>query len=592
MTKQKCRLLPLFFPLFLCFFLSGVAFAQPEFEAGREAVHQQQLWERYRVERQIQQSQELQPGVQISSPQLEAVYPTVPDEQRSAKIFKLNQVIFDNPPLSISSQELQEIADRYISRESVSIRDIYEMINEIDRLFDSRQVVGRAVIPVQDVKDGVLHIQVIEAKIGAIKIEGKRQKYPIIEQSEDILVPAPRPFRDFFVRTQIYTAPGDPLSVKKLEEEVLRYDRLFRSQLLAELEPGEEQGASNLKLTVVEPQPVTIGVFADNSGRETSGKYRGGTFLQFQSLLGLDESLFLSFDRTRGNSSWFAAGEMPITPWGTSIELSFNRGEPKTVSGPYSILNITGLSERYRLGLRQNLLNTPKNKIDAVLAVESYKSTTWFDDFPNYKEKLMGYTLGLDGIHYYEKASLFSSLSLVAGNAGVASRVAFGDESYDYANFTLLRGSLTHVWELSPAWTWVGRLNGQLAMSDIPQSQVFQIGGMATVRGTPEALMSAESGYVLSGEIRYLLLKTAFDGRFDIFGFLDHGGVFYRDSPSGMNSSDYLMSVGAGVTFIMGKHLAATVGFGQPIFREISHQDSFKRELNHGKAFFTIRLQF
>jgi hemolysin activation/secretion protein len=342
----------------------------------------------------------------------------------------------------------------------------------------------------------------------------------------------------------------------------------------------------------VEPPPVTAGAFADNSGRKTSGEHRLGTFFQFQSLLGLDESLFFSFDKTRGNTSWFVAGEMPITPWGTFIEMSFNRGEPKTISGPYEILNITGLSERYRLGLRQNLKSTPRHKIDGVLSVESYKSTTWFDDFPNYKEKLTGYTLGLDGIHYYEKASLFSSLSLMAGNAGVAGRVAFGDESYDYANFSLLRGNLTHIWNLSTDWTWVGRFNGQIAMTDLPQSQVFQIGGMATVRGTPEALMSAESGYVLSGELRYLLLTTPLDGRLDIFGFLDHGGIFYRDSPSGMNSSDYLVSVGAGLTFSMGKSLAATIGFGQPLFKEISHQEKFKKELKSGKMFFTIRFQF
>jgi hemolysin activation/secretion protein len=573
-------------------FLHGIAFAQPEFEVERETVHQKQLWERYRVERQIQQSQELQPGVQISSPQLDAVYPVIPDDQAEARIFKLNQIVFDNPPQSISSDELQEIADRYIARDGVSIRDIYDLIAEVDRLFDERHVVGRAVIPVQDVTGGVLRIQVIEARIGEIKIEGKRQKYPFIDRSEDILVPAPRPLRDFFVRSQIRSSSGDPLSVKKLEEEVLRYDRLFRSQLLAELEPGEESGTSNLKLTVVEPPPVTVGFFADNSGRETSGKYRGGTFAQFQSLLGLDESLFVSFDKTKGNTSWFVAGEMPITPWGTSLELSFNRGEPETIYGDYKVLDITGVSERYRLGLRQNLINMARHKIDAVVAVESYKSTTWFDDVTNYKEKLLGYTLGLDGIHYYEKASLFSSLSFSGGNAGVAGRVAFGDESYDYSNFSLLRGSLTHVWELNPDWTWVGRLNGQLALSSLPQSQVFQIGGMATVRGTPEGLMSAESGYVVSGEIRYLLFRTPLDGRFDVFGFWDHGGVFYRESPSSMDSSDYLMSVGAGVTFIMGKHLAATVGFGQPIFREMSHQERFKKELDHGLVFFTVRLQF
>jgi len=584
----------IYISVLLLFPLTELAFAQsPQSDADAEAVHRGQLWERYRIERQIQQSQQPQPGVQISSPQLYPPRPTLPDEQVTARIFKLNQVVFDNLPASISPEELQEIADRYIFREGVSIQDIYELVGEIDSLFDARHVIGRAVIPVQDVAGGVLRIQIIEAKIGAIKIEGKRQKYPFIDRKEEILVPAWRPFREFFVRRQIRSSPGEPLSVKKLEEEVLRYDRLFRSQLLVELEPGEEMGTSNLKLTVIEPQPITVGVFADNSGRETSGEYRMGTFFQLQSLLGLDEQVFLSFDKTRGNTSWFVAGEMPITPWGTSVEMSFNRGEPKTISGPYEILNITGLSERYRLGLRQNMMNSPKHKIDAVASVETYKSTTWFDKIPNYKEKLTGYTLGMDGIHYYEKSSLFSSLSFMTGRAGVATRVAFGDESFAYANFSLFRGSLAHVWNFfGTDWTWVGRLNGQWALTDLPQSQYFQIGGMATVRGAPEALMSAESGYVASGEVRYQILTTPGSGRLDVFGFLDHGGIFYRESPPGMRSDGYLASVGAGLTFMMGRHLAATVGYGQPIFKEMSNQDRFKEELNSGKVFFTVRLQF
>jgi hemolysin activation/secretion protein len=271
--------------------------------------------------------------------------------------------------------------------------------------------------------------------------------------------------------------------------------------------------------------------------------------------------------------------------------MSYDHGTPKTLYGPFSPLDITGISDRYRPGFRQILLNTQKRKIDAVVTVEQYDSKTWFDGILNYRERTTGITTGFDFVHRGEKSARFSSLYWVFGNAGTIGNPDF-DGGFVYDDFHLLKGSMMQVLNPNKVWTLIGRANAQWALSSLPQSQVFQIGGMATVRGTSEALMSAESGYLLSLEARRFLTETRHKGRLEAFCFFDHGGVFYRQHAPQLVPSDYLFTVGTGLIFNMSKNLSTTVGYGQPLFTAESHQSAFREDLKHGRGYFTVRAMF
>jgi hemolysin activation/secretion protein len=170
------------------------------------------------------------------------------------------------------------------------------------------------------------------------------------------------------------------------------------------------------------------------------------------------------------------------------------------------------------------------------------------------------------------------------------------------------------IWHPNRNFTFIARGNGAAALSRIPQSQVFQIGGQATVRGTPEALMNGDSGYLISLEGRYRLAGGSSNrdcvptpcgsvaenfrtdirknSRADLFVFCDHGGVFYRERTAGMRQADFLTSIGLGTMLNVGRHLTFTGGFGQPIFTAESHQTNYRTKLQHGSGFFSARCSF
>ena len=586
-----------------------------------ESVHGQQSRDRYRIDQQIQQTTAPLPGVHITSPQLQ---PTNLEGKSQQKIFKLNQVTFNTMPSSISPAELESITAPYTAMDKVSIYDLYCMIVEIDALFDRKHVLGRAGLPVQDIEEGIVRVQIIEGH------EGKRilipKAPPCLGFGESPLFPisSHRLFDKYFVQKQFHFSGQQSFNLEKLEEEILRYNRTFRSQLAAEIEPGEDLGQCTLKLTRVFSQPISGGYSVDNSGRATSGRIRSTAYLNFTDILGINDSFFVSYDKTEGTTGLYMQGEIPVSRFGTFADMSYYYGVPKTISGPFAILDINGTSEQYRPGFRQILVNGKEQRLDATLYFQNYYSQTFYGDYLNYAEKHDAIIIGGEYSCRKTKSAAFAGMSIVAGHAQTLFPSLGSSQNYAPGRFTLIKMNLMKIWYPDTKWTFILRGNGNAALSVLPQSQVFQIGGMATVRGTPEAMMYGESGYLTCAEARYLIWngcgtklcclhqedrypppctsmsRKPIDDylrgdckkhtRGDILVFIDHGGVFYR-SP-GTHTADFLTTIGTGAMVQTGKHCSFSGGYGHPIFISWSHSETYRTLLRTGNAFFTARVSF
>ena len=608
--------------------LVGQGLAQVPDPTATEGILGQQGRDRNQIERQIQQGAAPLPSVRVTSPQIQP-----PDiaGQSDQKIFKLNQVIFDSVPRSISQAELEAITATYIAIDMVSMYDLYCMVLEIDALFDRKHVLGRAVLPVQEIENGMVMVQIVEGR------EGRRvittQAPPCLGFGDSPFFPMSghRLFGQQFVQHQFRFSGRRVFNIQALENELERYNRTFRSQLVAEIEPGDGLGQSTLKLTRIMPQPVSGGYYVDNSGRESSGRIRDGGYLNFSDILGLNESYFVSYDKTEGTSSLYMSGDIPVSRFGTFFEMSYYYGEPKTISGPFAILEINGISEQYRPGLRQILVNKKERRLDATFHYQNYSSQTFFGPHLNYEELHDAMSVGLEYSHRRNKTATFAGISVIYGGAKTMAP-PIATQEYVQNDFCLMKMNLTRVWYPNSKWTFVLRGNGSAALTDLPQSQVFQIGGMNTVRGTPEGMMSGDSGYLVVAEARrlvwsgcgstssysktccsdqrdsctprpcgpmpmprksvaeYLRDDLRIHSRADVFTFIDHGGIFHRRAD--WHSSAFLTSVGVGGSVNLGRHTSLSGGYGYPIFPEWSRLEEHRALLRNGNAFFSAKVMF
>jgi hemolysin activation/secretion protein len=219
------------------------------------------------------------------------------------------------------------------------------------------------------------------------------------------------------------------------------------------------------------------------------------------------------------------------------------------------------------------------------------------------------YDMGLEWTRRGKKSALITGFNVIAGNAGILDNYT---NSYSYKDFSLIRANLMKIWYPNEKLTFIARVSGSASLTDIPQSQQFQIGGQATVRGHDEGLLSGDSGFLVTAEARYNLwnnsrlhynpyypvfskhnLKRELceGSRADAFLFFDNGGVFYRTYPAGSGGYDNLASIGAGTLLTLGKHFSATLGYGQPIFTD-GASEQYRSTMLHGNLFMNVRATF
>jgi hemolysin activation/secretion protein len=536
----------------------GVSFGQdPGAISGAENRQRDVIRDNYRILKQIDQGRNPFENLRISSPQQA---PVDLDSKSDVKNLRINRILFDPVPQALSAAELKTLTAGLEGRE-VSLRDLYKLTVAIDALYDRKGIVGRAVLPVQEVKDGTVKVQVIEAVVGNIKVESAR------------------PLRPGYVRNTLGMDAGELLSLSRLEERVVRYNRLNDAQAAVELSPGQKAGQTDLQLRNVDPALVSGGAYSDNAGRDTTGELRVGAFLRLNNPLGINDSLFVSQDATEGSESTIAQLRLPVTPWGTMFHVGFDYSTYKIIDGPFEVLEITGRSRGWELGLTQPVWAGRQGVVNLFGTVGKKDSWSWFDEVLQFHEDIRTYTLGLDFLWQDQRGIWYGSQSIGRGE----------DQNNDEVDFTVYKGSLARVQWLNDDWSVVARSSWQFSPDgDMPSSQHFQIGGVASVRGVEEGLVSGESGYAVSLELKRALWRRDNGRLLEGLVFLDHGGVFVDEHAVAVDGHTFLTSAGLGFNASWNQHLSGRIAFGLPIDRGDYAEDISSA----GRIHFSIQIGF
>jgi len=181
----------------------------------------------------------------------------------------------------LSEELIVSVTDRYV-KQSLNIKQLLAVVNEINHLYKAHStIIARAVLPKQTVTDGVITIQLIEAELGAVKIEGNQYT------------------RESFIQNRLSLAEGELIDTRQLEQDLIAFNRWNGMTLKASLMPGEQYGTTNIILMARESEQFKLNVFTDNSGRETVGEYRTGIAAQLASVFGFRDRSFNALECDR-----------------------------------------------------------------------------------------------------------------------------------------------------------------------------------------------------------------------------------------------------------------------------------------------------
>jgi len=455
----------------------------------------------------------------------------------------------------LSSLEVSTLVSQYEGKE-LMLEELKQVAAKVEEAYRQRgYFVARAYLPTQEIKGGVVWIEVIEGRIGDVHVEGNR----------------------FY---------GSRFIVKRLSQptgEVLRYGPFQRSILLLNefpdltvksvFSPGKEEGTTDLLLKVHDRRPLHVGLDYDNFGNQFIGEKRMGLSLSAGNLV-VDGDLFSLrgvhlFSSLLNKPFIQGTYSFPINLRDMRVSFSYANGEFR-VGNEFQPLDIRGESDVYGLGVTAPLRRTATGRSDISFTLVSKSAHNFIQQNTSSRDELRemvldyqsswlgdGMARNLLSVALTQGVRAFGATEEGDSNPG-PSRQGSGD---DFAKLTF---SSARVDQLFPGLFLVFRGAGQVAVEPLAVMEQYSLGGADTVRGYEQAEFLGDFGYNVSAEVQKLFLER--EG-LKVQGaiFVDYGFVGLVDRLPGEAKNHDLTGVGIGLRVNFGKWGSGRLDVGFPV---------------------------
>lgn len=452
----------------------------------------------------------------------------------------------------LTKEEIADVVKDY-EKTNLTMADIKELVEKLNQLYlDKGYVSARAYLPEQTVEDGLLKVAIMEGKIGQVKIQGNRWT------------------KESHILGQLNLNEGEIFNIQKLEDNILIYNRYNDGiALKGDLNPGEKDGTTNVDIKAEEIAPFHITAVADNSGRKTIGEYRFGLLAQHDSLFGYRDRLSAGIYANKYSKTPFVDYNIPVNEYDGRIGISFSHNEAEVGHGAYRDFNIESRSQNYSIYYTHPFIRKLHDELNATASYTFKRAVTSFDGEDVTEDKIPELKVGMNYRHDSENGVWYFAQS-------ISYAAPWYQNNIDYWKF---EGSATRLHDFGHRILGLFRGNYQYVPQDvIPYTDQLSAGGIGTVRGYSQGLLSAKSGYQLSAEIYFPISPKEFninianksyriDEYVRPFVFTDYAALYPYKGPNGegFDNSDVLLSSGAGLRVQLPHGIVFKVAFGVPL---------------------------
>lgn len=469
------------------------------------------------------------PGRMRLGPQLElpATTPLTPDDKRLSAGLRIIVRRFEIVGSSIfPASALDAQATPFLNR-PIGSEDLEALRLGLTRLYvDAGYLNSGAIIPDQQVHDGVVVIRIVEGMLNEIVVSGEHR------------------FDASFVRERLLRGARRPLHVGTLQESMqLMLQNPQIARMNAELAAGERPGESVLRVAVTEAPRHTLGVSLANNRSPSVGSERTELLGSLRNLLGRGDIWSLRLGTSRGLDDQTLDFSVPITAADTQLTLRYERNNAAMIEAPFDALDIDSQSRTIEIGLRHPWRRTLRDSLTLGATISLRESLTRLGGDP------FSFAAGVrDG------RSKVAALRLTAEWLDRSSDHVFSvrgalSRGFDAFGATVNRDGTpdTRFTSALLQAQWVRRLSttgAQLVLRADAQTsdtallplEKFAIGGSDSVRGFRENRLIRDRGWAGATEIRFPVGRLALpnistqpeDGRLSLALFADIGQAWDR----------------------------------------------------------------
>lgn len=414
-------------------------------------------------------------------------------------------------------------------------------------------------IPAQDPRSGVIRLEVVEGRIGRLRVTGARHFLP-----SRIKDGAPS------------LAEGSVPDFAKVKAEIIALNRLADRTVKPQLRPGVEPGTYDVDLEVEDKSPLHGSLELNNRYSPNTTQTRLNGAISYGNLFQLGHTLGLDFQIAPENpddalvySGYYLArvsDKLSLMVQATKQDSDIStlggaavagRGE---IFGLRALFDLPGTDSFYQTFA----LGMDWKSFDEDLTVAGVTGNTPIEYFPisaNY------------GASWIKKESFTqANLSLNFHLRGMGGdQQEFDSKRYQAdGSYIYLRGDLSHTRDLKDGSQLFGKVQGQLSSQPLVNSEQLSGGGLGNARGYLEATALGDNGIFATAEYR----TSSFIGKKDskgkqadewrVHAFVD-GGTLAVLKPLPSQKSFYnFLSAGAGTRFRFREHYNGSLDVAVP----------------------------
>ncbi len=521
------------------------------------------------------QKETIKPRTKALPPVENKVQPHAPIPGGEAVKFTLNKVILTGNTV-FTNDELQSVFSSSLHK-SISVAELQALIQQITvRYRDKGYILSRAILPPQEIKNGIVKVEIIEGFISSVSVTGKPggAKKLIEEYGQQI-------------------AQSKPLQLSVMQREILLANDLPGITVKAIILPSKTiQDAAELIL-VVDHKLLSASIEQNDYGTRFLGPIQN-------SLSIAANSIFVGGDSTGGNATvttrvnelqYYNLYHMqPLNSKGLNLTIgtSYTATQPEFLLTP---VEIVGMSASVYGNLTYALIRSREKNLWLHTAANYQNVTSTILGFPLYQDRVRSLAvgaaydttdrwngsdnLGFDVIHGFPilGAQMHAEQSRPEGRAQYTRLTAY---------FTRLQQPLYKFISLYTSFS------GQYSFQPLLATEQFAIGGPIYGRGYGPSEIVGDEGLAGKIELRidkqpgwYLLQALEY------YVFYDAGVIWNRDTLNTTPRQD-LTSTGAGIRFVFTPQVYGEFYIAKPLSLKNSTLTPPGQNPNQARGFFQI----
>lgn len=399
----------------------------------------------------------------------------------------------------VTSDVLRNVIQAYQGK-SILIDDIKEITKLIGEFYRSQGYWASAYLPDQDVNSGDIWIDVVEAKLGAIKIQvegelrfSELRSIKFIESSQAI---------------------GGPIKILDLEKGLDQLNAVAGVKASLVMNKGTNPGETDVIIKVSSGPRVQGVMRVDNYGGRATGYVRGILSLGIDSPFGLGEQFTVIGFKTAGIDYTGLGVSYPLLNNGLKVSYNFSKMD-YTLGFPLAELKALGSSKSHMFSASQPFLKTYNG--DFSWAV-NYASRSYLNEMlqektsdkeidavdlsiqMKVKNLLMDRNITVGSLNYIRgKLDLSGLPQDLTNDAEGAKRQGY------YSKTGLTLTNVKAVTEKDSLWLTT---NAQYAFKNLDSSEKMLLGGASGIRAYPTGEAAGDHGIVINAEWRHQITPS------------------------------------------------------------------------------------